>query len=676
MKHFLLKSTLILSLLFLQISCGTAQNGYSTTNKRAIKDFEDGQQVPSKNIVNGKPDYAAGIVYMESALKKDPNFWEAHVMAGEFYEYSGKIDEAIHHYEEALRINPNHSPSGGTLFFLGNLKYAKGDYEGALKMMDLFMRNRNANPDLLKTANEIYASSEFAINAMKNPSNFKPVNIGPGINTADPEYFPTITVDGKTILFTRRINDSRVSGPFQEQEDFYISHLSENNIWIKADPMPENINTVNNEGAPTIAADGRTLIFVGCPDASGTDYGTGRNGRGSCDLFITKRIGSRWQNPVNIPGALNTANWETQPSLSSDGKTIYFIRGVRGQGGARSSDIYTSTMLDDGTWSTAKKLPDHVNTPDEEESVLIHPDGRTLYFASRGHKGLGGLDLFVTRMDDNGNWTRPENLGYPINSQSDENSLMVSPDGEIGFFASNREGGFGDLDIYYFVMPEHLRPTKTLYFDGIVYDATNRAPIPGRFQLIDLKTGKEVIRSEADKVTGEFMVSLPVNREYALNVEYPGYNFFSKNFNMISTDSLESIHMDVPLVPVGNATPVVLANVFFDYGKATLRPESYVELNKLRDFLNANPTLKIEIGGHTDTRGDDKGNQLLSENRAKSVMDYLVQQGIAASRLTAKGYGETQTVFTDAQIAAMKTEKEKEAAHQQNRRTEYKFISK
>lgn len=676
MMNLILKISLIFCLIIAQTACVTAQGRYSTTNSRAIKDFEKGQKAPGENAVNGRPNYQSGIDLMESALKKDPNFWEAHLLAGEFCEYSNQVDEAIRHYEAALSINPNHSPSGGTLFFLGNLKYVKGDFEGAMKLMDKYMQIRSANPDLLRKANEIYASSEFAFNAMKNPTDFKPVNIGAGINTADPEYFPTITVDGKTILFTRRIDDSRVQGPMKEQEDFYISHLNDNFIWGKAEPMPNNINTINNEGAPTIAADGRTLIFVACPDASGQDYGADRVGRGSCDLFITKRIGSRWQNPINIPGALNTANWETQPSLSSDGKTIYFIRGVRGQGGTKSSDIYTSTLLENGTWSTAKKLSDNINTTFEEESVLIHPDGKTLYFASRGHVGLGGLDLFVSRMDEAGNWSKAENLGYPINTQFDENSLMVSPDGEIGFFASNREGGFGDLDIYYFIMPEKLRPTKTLYFDGIVFDATSKAPLAGKFKLIDVNTGKEIIVSEADKVTGEFMVSLPLNREYALNVEYPGYNFFSQNFNMTNPDSLESIHMDVPMIPVGNATPVVLANVFFDLNKATLRPASFVELNKLRDFLNQNPTMKIEIGGHTDTRGDDKVNQALSDARAKSVMDYLVQQGITATRLTSKGYGETKTVISDEEIAKLKTEKQKEAAHQKNRRTEYKFISK
>ena len=336
-----------------------------------------------------------------------------------------------------------------------------------------------------------------------------------------------------------------------------------------------------------------------------------------------------------------------------------------------NSDIFVSKLGDDGNWGTAQRLPDYINTPVEEESVLIHPDGKTLYFASRGHIGMGGSDLYVCRMDKNGNWGAPENLGYPINTKFEENSLMVSPDGEIAFFASDREGGYGDLDIYYFEMPEKLRPTKTLYFEGVVYDVVTKRPIPGKFQLIDLETGKEVIYSEADKLTGEFMVSLPINKQYALNVTYPGYAFFSENFDMNNPDNNEAIHMDVPMVPIGGSDQsIILANVFFDLSKSTLRNESFVELDKLVSFLNENKNVHIEIGGHTDSRGDAKSNKTLSNDRAKAVYDYAIQKGIAKERLSFMGYGSTKPVFTDEQIEKLATDKEKEKAHQSNRRTE------
>ncbi|MDX2362757.1 MAG: OmpA family protein [Crocinitomicaceae bacterium] len=671
MKYLLI---LLTSVFF--VSCSSAQY-YSTSNKKAIKLFEQGKMAPSQSIdpIAFTPNYREGLRLMNAALEKDPRFWEAHMFAGEFAELIGDFSDAIDHYQKALAINPNHSPSGSTHFYLANLQHAVGMYADAMRNIELFENNRNANPDLLATARNIYNNCQFAQEAMKHPLAFEPINIGPGINTADPEYFPTITVDGKTILFTRRIKDGRVEGPIQEQEDFFVSTLGNNNIWQTAYPMPSNVNTVNNEGAPTISPDGRSLVFVACPDMTGRDYGAGRTGHGSCDMFYTKKLGARWSDPVNLPGAANSYLWESQPSLSSDGKTMYFIRRVSKPGELPDSDIFVTRLLDNGTWSTAIRLPMHINTPMQEESVLIHPDGRTLYFASRGHVSMGGSDLFMTRMDEEGNWSNPKNLGYPINTMFDENSLMVSPDGEIAFFASDREGGFGGLDIYYFQMPEELRPTKTLYFEGRVYDINTRKPIPGKFQLIDLKTGKEIVYSEADEITGEFMVSLPTNREYALNVSYPGYAFFSQNFNMINPGDLEAIHMDVPMVPIDESDiDIPLANVFFDLNKATIRKESYVELNKLVAFLKQNPTVHIEIGGHTDSRGSN--NQILSENRAKSVYEYLVSKGVIAERLTHKGYGSSKPTSSDEQIAAMSTEEEREAAHQSNRRTVYKITKK
>ena len=672
MKYFFL----IFSLLFLS-SCSVAQH-YSSKSKKAIKLFEKGRTTPSQSIdpVSHTPNYRLGLEYLNEAIEKDSNFWEAHMVAGEFAEIIGDYPQAIDHFEKALAIDPQLNTTGSTYFYLANLQQAVGDYDKALNNLALFQRFKNANPDLIRQSYKIQADCEFAKEAILHPMAFNPINIGPGINTSQPEYFPTITVDGKTILFTRRVKDGRVRGEFKEQEDFFVSQLSNKNIWQTAVAMPANVNTVNNEGAPTIAPDGRSLVFVACPSfADAKDYGNGRQGRGSCDLFFTKKLGSRWTNPVNLPGKVNSFSWESQPSLSADGKTLYFIRRVSPRGQPHNSDIFVSHLQDDGTWGIAQRLPDYINTPEKEESVLIHPDGKTLYFASRGHVGMGGSDLYITRMDENGHWSKPENLGFPINTKFDENSLMVSPDGEIAFFASDREGGFGDLDIYFFEMPEHLRPTKTLYFEGLVYDIKTRQPLEGEFQLIDLETGKEVIFSKADKLTGEFMVSLPTNKDYALNVNYPGYAFFSQNFNMINSENLEAIHMDVPMVPLTNSTDaIILANVFFDLNKSTLRKESFIELEKLVVFLKENPNVKIEIGGHTDSRGDATKNKQLSINRAKSVYEFVIQKGISSNRLSYKGYGSTAPIYSDKNIESMQSNDEKEKAHQANRRTEYRII--
>jgi len=672
-----MRNVLIIFQLIIFAGCATSQN-YSVSNSKAIKLFEQGQEAPRLTLdpKTRLPNYKEGISYLNKAIEKEPNFWEANLLAGEYSEFLYDYESAIRYYNRALAINPNHAATGSTYFFLANCQFTVGQYADAIRNIDIYVRNKNANPQMVNQAQMIRASCEFADYAIKNPTAIKPINIGPGINTKDPEYFPTITVDGKTILFTRRIYDANAPADHENrQEDFYVSELGPNNEWKTAIPMPKNINTVNNEGAPTISADGRSLIFVACPDASGQNYGPGRYGKGSCDLFYTKKLGSRWSDPINLPGNINSFSWESQPSISADGKHIYFIRRVSKRGEPADSDIFVSSLQEDGTWGTAVRLPSHINTPMSEESVLIHPDGKTLYFASRGHVGMGGSDLYVTRMDDKGNWSKPENLGYPINTPADENSLMVSPEGNVAFFASDREGGFGGLDIYYFELPEKLRPTKTLYFAGKVFDAVDKTPLPGRFQLVDINTGKEVIVSEADKITGDFMVALPVNKEYALNVTYPGYTFFSQNFNMTNPEGMEAIHMDVPMIPItNNDLGTALKNVFFDLDKATLRQESFVELNKLVDFLKQHERLKIEIGGHTDTRGDAQRNLALSDSRAKSVVDYLVSKGIARERLTSKGYGETLPLFSDEKIASFATEKEKEAAHQENRRTEYKII--
>ncbi len=667
---FLLISTIIL----FNSSCSTAQMGYSTKNKKAIKQYEEAKKFPNAQLdAYGRPDYAGGIDLLKKALERDPNFLEAHQLIGEFYRITRDSENAVIHFKKSLEINPSANLNGILYFDLGELQMQNGEYEDAVTYFDLILnsRSRAITEELAWAADKMKKNALFSIDAKNNPAKIDPINIGPGINTEHPEYFPTITVDGRTLLFTRLI-PSRENA--RGQEDFYVSQLSEKNIWMKAIAMPQNINTNLNEGAPTLSADGRTLIFVACSDETGYYYGPNREGMGSCDMFITKRIGTQWMNPKNLPGEVNSGNWESQPSLSADGKSLYFVRRVGRQGTMRS-DIFVSKKDSKGNWGRPTPLPANINTPYMETSVLIHPDGRTLYFSSNGHTGLGGYDIYMSRMDALGNWGDPINLGYPINTENDENSLLVGPDGEVAFFASDRPGGYGGLDIYYFAMPEEFRPIKTTYFEGLVYDATTKKPLGGRFELIDLSTGEKVIEAEADQLTGEFLVALPTEREYALNVSFPGYSFFSKNFNMTEPENgLEALQMDVPLIPIGQGGSVTLANVFFDLNKSTLRKESFVELNKLFEFLDENKLTKIEIGGHTDTRGNAKDNQILSENRARSVYEYILEKGIDKSRLSYKGYGQTQPKISDSEIAKMASDKEKEAAHQTNRRTEYKIV--
>jgi outer membrane protein OmpA-like peptidoglycan-associated protein/Tol biopolymer transport system component len=672
MPKFLL---VFIAILFLNFSF-YSQFRYSTKSKKAIKLLEAAQKAPGQTLdpKTRGPNYREGILLLDQAIKKDPQFWEAHILSAQFNENINNYKQAIFHYESALRINPEHSRYGSTHYYLSALYLAEAEYEQALKYADIFMKNPNASDEFLRNAKEIKQNASFAINALKNPKNFNPINAGDGINTADPEYYPTITVDGKTLLFTRSIPDNRVKG-YQQQEDFFVSNWDKINNWQKAIPMASNVNTINNEGAPTISADGKSLIFVACSDETGTYYGENRSGKGSCDLFYTKKIGSKWINPINLPGGVNSSHWESQPSLSADGQTLYFVRGLRGKNTNGNSDIYVSHLQNDGNWSNALRLSDVINTPFAEESVCIHPDGKTLYFASRGHIGMGGSDLFVSKMDANGNWGKPVNLGYPINTKFDENSLLVSPIGDLAFFASDRTGGFGDLDIYYFELPLEYRPTKTLYFDGNVFDQITKSALPGHFQLTDIESGEIVIISDADKTDGSFMVALPINKEYAIQVTHVGYAPYSINFNLKIPDGSDHYHIDIPMNPLTSSTENILANIFFDLGKSTLRKESFIELKTLASFLNRNPTLKIELGGHTDSRGNEADNLSLSTERAKAVYDYLiVNEHISKERLSYKGYGKTQAIFSDKVIEAMKTNEEKEIAHQKNRRTVYKVV--
>ena len=363
--------------------------------------------------------------------------------------------------------------------------------------------------------------------------------------------------------------------------------------------------------------------------------------------------------PHNLGTPVNSSHWETQPSMASDGRTIYYIRGSVARDGIKSMDIWTTTMDDEGAWSKPVKLGENINTPYQEESVQIHPDGRTLYFSSNGHPGFGGLDIFMSRKQADGTWGPALNLGYPINTSADENSVLVDASGKMAYFASDRAGGLGDLDLYSFELYKEARPLPITYIRGTVYDAGTKAPVEADVQLYDLKTGNLATGAYSDPKTGEFLVCLP-SGEYALNASADGYLFFSKNYNVATSTVKEPVTLEVPLSPLSAGSTIALRNIFFNTASYDLLPASNAELDKLVKLLQSNPTVRIELGGHTDNVGADAANLTLSDQRAKAVREFVIAKGIEADRITAAGYGETKPIATN----------DTEEGRAQNRRTE------
>jgi len=281
---------------------------------------------------------------------------------------------------------------------------------------------------------------------------------------------------------------------------------------------------------------------------------------------------------------------------------------------------------------------------------------------------MGGADIFMSRRKADGNWGDPVNLGFPVNSADDENSLLVSPSGRMAYFASDREGGVGGLDLYEFELPAQLKPEPITYVKGSVYHAQTRQPLEASFELIDLDSQKLLTRSYSQK-NGEFLVTLTANKNYLVNVSREGFLFYSDNFILkdLKTDFNKPFVLNIPLEPIDTGSTVELKNVFFDVNKSELRPESRTELDKLVAFLLKNPNLKIELGGHTDNTGDKKANQLLSENRAKAVQQYLVNTGkIGVGRLSYRGYGDSRP----------KVPNDTAENKAKNRRTEFKVTAK
>ena len=575
------------------------------------------------------------VAFLREAVRISPLYRDAWSKLGDLEGALGNFEEALLAYEKALQIDP---VSRQLVWFYAAVAAMNLErYELAADKLRAFLALNPKNERQQASAERLLRQAQFSAQAVRNPVPFSPQLLGPEINSLLPEYLPSLSADGLTLVFTRVLDN---------QEDFFFAQRESTDApWQPALPL-SSLNTPANEGAHCLSADGNTLVFTACnrPD-----------GMGSCDLYLSFRSQGTWSPPQNMGSPINSAAYETQPTLSADGRTLIFT--ARRAEGLGNNDLWQSEKKPDGTWGRPQNLGPILNTAEDDQAPFLHPDGRTLYFMSKGHPGMGGFDLFVSRKNAQGAWGPPQNLGFPINSPSNEGALVVSADAQTAYFAKDQDGkprpGIPLTDIWTFSLYEEVRPTPVTYARGTVVDAFTKKPLQATIEITDTRDSGStyLLPVQAD---GTFLVCLPVGSDYAFSAQREGYLFFSEFFALSETrEAANPYILEIALHPVPKdtstatalETPVILRNIFFATGSAELQPASLPELQRLLQLLEENPHIHIQINGHTDDVGSESDNLLLSSRRAEAVYRFLLQQGIAAARLKYAGFGETQPIL-------------------------------
>ena len=634
---------LFFALLFITGSAW-AQMPLATKSKKAIELYTEADNFR----VRGQFSQAIGL--LNEAIKKDKEFVEAYYRLGIIYMSLKDFPSAIKNFEKGLSLTDDVRKQKVFWYDLGESYFTAGDYDKAGETISKFLQAEVQNRAKIDRARLLMSNIEFARDNQKKNSAYRLKELSDTVNAFVMQYFPVLTADQQQLIFTRR-----TGGGANDDEDLVLSKKDLRGRWTEPESLSKNINTKLNEGTCTISADGRKLIFTSC---------IGRQGYGSCDLFQSLRIGDEWTEPKNLGPLVNSAEWESQPSLSADGRTLYFVSDRRGGAGRR--DIWVTSLNENGQWTRARNVGKPVNTQYDEISPFIHANNRVLYFASNGLIGFGGYDIFFSERDSSSSWANPKNLGSPVNNHEDQFSLFITADGKKGYYSHEeiKEGGYTSSRIYEMDIPEENQIRyKSNYVKGIVRDKKTRQPLAATVELINLENNETESLVSSDSISGAYLIVLTQGAEYALYVNKKAYLFRSLNFNYSALKDYEPIVLDIDLEKAVEGSTAVLQNIFFDVDKYDLKEKSLTELQKILRFLKENPSFKVEVSGHTDNVGGDAYNLQLSQRRAQAVFNYLVENGIDARRLSPKGYGAAKPL-------AQNTSEE---GRQQNRRIEFKL---
>ncbi|MDX2000925.1 MAG: OmpA family protein [Chitinophagales bacterium] len=588
----------------------------------------------------------------EAALKKavddQPDYIQAWEKLGYLYIKTRRYEQAYQALRTVSTLSSVYSKE--VYYHLANMALATLRIDSAGLFLEHYKNVGAINDKRKQEVAQLESNILFVKNAPKHVGQLNPLPLDSNINTPDNEYYPSLTADNEYLYFTRQHRNAQTK---MSNEDIYYSKFIEGH-WGTALGL-SSINTVPfNEGAHSISADGRSLYFTQCEMPGGF---------GSCDIFRVKKEGNTWGKPQNLGAVINTSAKETQPCISADGLKLYFVSSR--SGGMGQLDIWVSLLQPDGSWGTPQNLGPHINSTGIDERPFIHPDGQTMYFASDGRPGYGDADIFYSRMSEQGQWQKAENIGAPINTFSYEGGIFVTRDGSSAYFATDRYSKGGDLDIYSFPMPESAKPRLVTYVKGKVVDNNRQQPLNADIEVIDLESQHIIARVSTNKADGIFLITMPLGHNYAFIARKKGYLLKSLNYSLQNAQADSTYELVIALDSLKKDLSVVLNNIFFEVNSFQLKDASKTELGYVTQLLNENPTLQIEVSGHTDNTGTEAYNQQLSQQRAESVVAYLVKAGIDIKRLKAKGYGSSQPVAPN----------DSEVNKARNRRTEFKVIA-
>jgi outer membrane protein OmpA-like peptidoglycan-associated protein/tetratricopeptide (TPR) repeat protein len=696
MKKFI---TTLYTLLFLA-GLFVAQDKSIPFEKSAFKEKKDELKVAVENLEKGNEIYilsqqnwSQAIPFFEAAYKFNPNNAELNYKIGDCYLNSNTKSKALPFFLSSYDLNPMLQVD--IFFKIGYSYHNTSKYDDAIKYYEQHLKKLGSKDAAeIKQINKLISECKNAKELIKNPIRVWVDNLGPNVNSPFPEYGGLISADESVIIFTSRrpseTSEVMIDGMYNE--DIFISEKDDKGQWQKARPISTKINTKEHDATAGLSSDGLTLFVY---------FHDGKNGG---NLFQSKKGLEGWEKPKDLGKNVNTSkSWDTGASLSPDGKKLYFESDKEGTMGMR--DIWYSEWDEKKQeWGVSKPVGAPINTEYDEIGVFMHPDGKTMYFSSNGHKGMGGFDIYYSEMKEDGTWGTPVNIGYPVSTPDNDVFFSISASGKHGYYASFTESGQGEKDLYMITflgkpkepllsgednlcasiakpLQEEIVQAKVdvnlknlSILKGKVLDADTKQPVNSTVDLTDNTANKQLSQATTDSENGKFLISLPSGKNYGIAVKAAGYLFHSENFDIPADASYQEYEKVIYMKKVKVGESIVLRNIFFDLDKYSLKPESKTELDRLLQLLEDNPTLVIEISGHTDTQGSAEYNQKLSDDRAKAVVDYLVAFGIARERFEHKGYGESKPQVSDAEILKMKSKDQKDAAHGQNRRTEFKIL--